>query len=257
MSGYDDDYSDAALKLHGLLSEVRRAPKDGRDFALFERGDELGKLGIGYDQINAFDATDDAALDHHIAAAASAARAPKRKGEDRDVVVTGASFRPSPGIPDLETLRRKQAEFSGRPVGSQPSAGPGGLYGDVGFGIGPGFNLHVDRESITPSVGAGLFGTAKLGYATNIEALRGARDNNRVFGGVTLDGVPVGGEVRYKNTPDGPRYAGWGVNGGPAQIGAVGNDVSGGVRRGGVSLSTVPGKTYELGFEGGLGIMEP
>lgn len=102
MSSYEQDCDEgeidsgcvAARRLHQLLSEVRRAPKDARNFALFERGDELKKLGIDYNQINAFDATDDATLDRQIAVTASVARAPHRRYEASTIVTAAKAGQP-------------------------------------------------------------------------------------------------------------------------------------------------------------------
>lgn len=70
---------DQARKAQGLLTlltEVRQAKPDARDFALFERRDALNALGVPHAQIDGFDATDDAALDEHIADARIAAAPP-------------------------------------------------------------------------------------------------------------------------------------------------------------------------------------
>ncbi len=73
---YFDDHArtDAAVRLHRLLSDVRAAPTDARNYMLFDRRDELNGLGVDDDQINGFDAANDAALDHHIARAGAMAR---------------------------------------------------------------------------------------------------------------------------------------------------------------------------------------
>lgn len=64
---------DDAMRLLTLLREVRAAKPDARDFALFDRRDALNALGAPYGQIDGFDATDDAALDAHIANARAVA----------------------------------------------------------------------------------------------------------------------------------------------------------------------------------------
>jgi hypothetical protein len=74
----------------------------------------------------------------------------------------------------------------------------GGLFGDFGLGIGPGFNLHFDRGGVTASVGAGVFGRGLLGYAVDEPALIAAREQNRVFGSIKAGrGAGVGGEINY------------------------------------------------------------
>jgi hypothetical protein len=65
---------DKSLRLLNLLRGVREAKPDARDFALFDRRDDLAALGVPHAQIDSFDARDDAALDRHIADAGAAAR---------------------------------------------------------------------------------------------------------------------------------------------------------------------------------------
>jgi hypothetical protein len=65
----------AARRLHGLLVEVRAAPKDARNYMLFDRRDELKGLGIDDNQIASFDPSNDA-LDTHIASMAAVAHPP-------------------------------------------------------------------------------------------------------------------------------------------------------------------------------------
>lgn len=263
-------FDNRAARLHGLLNDVRDAPDDARDFAWFEKRDDLKRLGVAPDVIDNFDARDTRALDDHIARVQAATRPfghDEANGEEiqpYEVAQNGsiAGFRPGNGVRNLEGLRRQQAEFRGRPYPPTPRAtGPGGFYGDIGFGPGVGFNLHIDREGVVPSVGLGMFGTAKIGYATDRQALWDARDNDRAFGGVTIDGFPVGGEVRYRTTPKGIGFNGAAVSAGPAQIGVNRDfDPYGGVvlnrRPGSATLSSSPGRTYEFGFEGGAGLMK-
>lgn len=66
---------DAALKLRGMLTEVRNAPKDARDFLVFDKRDDWAGLGVSDDDVEGADLSDDALLDHHIAQAGAAARA--------------------------------------------------------------------------------------------------------------------------------------------------------------------------------------
>jgi hypothetical protein len=86
---------DAAARLHGLLSDVRAAPRDARNYVLFERRDELNGLGVDDGQINAFDARDEATLDHHIAQANAVARGIGHRDNDA-VTVTAQVGEPSP-----------------------------------------------------------------------------------------------------------------------------------------------------------------
>ena len=65
---------DAALKLRGMLTEVRNAPKDARDFLVFDKRDDWADLGVSDDDAEGVDLSDDALLDHHIAQAGAAAR---------------------------------------------------------------------------------------------------------------------------------------------------------------------------------------
>jgi hypothetical protein len=77
----------SARRLRDLLGEVRAAAPDARDFALFDRRDDLAALGVAHDDIDAFDASDDDALDHHIASADAAAR--HWGGDDVADTITG------------------------------------------------------------------------------------------------------------------------------------------------------------------------
>jgi len=97
---------------------------------------------------------------------------------------------------------------------TRPGAG-GGVYGDFGLGIGPGFNLHVDREGVQASAGAGLFGRAKVGYAADREALEAQRQNNRVFAGATVGPAGLGGAATYDLEPGRPVLTGGEVAIGP------------------------------------------
>jgi hypothetical protein len=118
---------DTAVRLHGLLSEVRNAPKDARDFALFDRRDALAELGVPHHQIDAFDATDDGALDGHIAQAGAVARALGHvdendviSGDDgRDVLAGGAGNDSLVGV----------AGSTGRVTASTPTGLQAGLRG--------------------------------------------------------------------------------------------------------------------------------
>jgi hypothetical protein len=89
-----------AQDLLTLLTEVRQAKPDARDFALFDRRDALAGLGVPHTQIDGFDAKDDAALDRHIADARSVAKALGASQDDdrllfgetgREVLQGGAS----------------------------------------------------------------------------------------------------------------------------------------------------------------------
>lgn len=241
---------EAATRLYSLLADVRRAPGDRRNYMLFDQREELNSLGVDDDQINAFDATDDAELDQSIARAGAVVRRFGRNEDDKASVHHTAQLGPS--------LRDRN------PVSATAAGGPplmdrrGGLYGDIGLGLGPGFNLHFDREGVTPSVGAGAFGSLRLGYATDIEALRNARQDNRMFGGVEVPGAAVGVEGRYRTTPGGLAPDGAEIAVGPLRIGVDGDgDVTGGLvfdrRPGSVSVGASPGNSYDLGFEGGFG----
>lgn len=64
-----------AARLHGLLRELRGAPKNAREFAVFDRRDDWAKLGIGDSDFDGVDLSDDALIDHHIAQTGAAARA--------------------------------------------------------------------------------------------------------------------------------------------------------------------------------------
>lgn len=77
MSFYDDRARAraAALMLRGMLRELRSAPKDSRDFLVFDKRDDWKDLGVNDDHVAAFDLSDDALLDHHIAQAGEAVRA--------------------------------------------------------------------------------------------------------------------------------------------------------------------------------------
>ena len=70
-----DALRDDAVRLRAILRGVRGARSDERDFALFDARDELKGLGVDAAQIDAFDAHDDAALDHHIGQAHAVATA--------------------------------------------------------------------------------------------------------------------------------------------------------------------------------------
>ena len=113
-----DDFSergrvrDAALRLRALLSEVRSAPKDSRDFALFERRDDLAKLGVDPAQIDGFDATDDAAIDRHIADCSDCLRVlgPVDDQDDDEVSVTAQVDEPSPFGDGYTTLYPRNYE---------------------------------------------------------------------------------------------------------------------------------------------------
>lgn len=65
---------DRVARLHGLLKDVRGAADDARDFAWFEKHDDLKRLGVDPDVIDNFDARDTAALDQSIAATVTATR---------------------------------------------------------------------------------------------------------------------------------------------------------------------------------------
>lgn len=261
-------FDDRAARLHGLLNDVRNAPDDARDFAWFEKRDALRGLGVDPDVVDNFDARDTRMLDRYIAqvrAAAGPFEHEEAEGEIQPYKLAQngsiSGFRPGNGVRSVEDLRRQQAKFRGRPYRPTPRASGGGFYGDIGLGPGIGVNLHFDREGVTPSVGAGVFGTAKIGYATDLEALRSARDNNRVFGGATISGFPVGVEGRFRTTPKGLAFNGAAVSAGPAQIGVDRDlDPYGGVvlnrRLGSATLSVAPGRTYEFGLEGGAGVMK-
>lgn len=82
-----------------------------------------------------------------------------------------------------------------RPVLTEPTRG--GLYGDFGLGLGPGFNLHVDRYGVSPSVGAGLFGRLQLGYAPTAKALSDARREDRIFAQVKAGERGIGADYKY------------------------------------------------------------
>jgi hypothetical protein len=64
------------MRLLTLLREVRAAKSDARDFALFDRRDALAALGVPMDEIDKFDAHDDAALDRHIGRVQAATQEP-------------------------------------------------------------------------------------------------------------------------------------------------------------------------------------
>ena len=66
---------DDAMRPLTLLREVRAAKAEARDFALFDRRDAIARLGVPHDEIDAFDAQDDDALDRHIAEARAVATA--------------------------------------------------------------------------------------------------------------------------------------------------------------------------------------
>lgn len=81
---------DDAMRLLTLLREVRAAKPDERDFALFDRRDAFNALGAPYEQIDAFDAQDDGALDRHIAAARAVATA-YGAPDDEGSILSGSS----------------------------------------------------------------------------------------------------------------------------------------------------------------------
>lgn len=64
-----------AARMRDLLRGVRDARSDARDFALFDVRDQLAGLGVAREQIDAFDAQDDEALDDHIGQAHAMATA--------------------------------------------------------------------------------------------------------------------------------------------------------------------------------------
>ena len=92
MSFYDDRARAraAALMLRGMLRELRSAPKDSRDFLVFDKRDDWRDLGVDDDHVAAFDLSDDALLDHHIAQADEAVRALGHVDGD-EVTVTAAA----------------------------------------------------------------------------------------------------------------------------------------------------------------------
>jgi len=68
----------------------------------------------------------------------------------------------------------------------------GGWYANFGLGLGGGFNLHFDRNGVTGSVGAGLFGRANVGYAFTQRALDEVRVENKYFGEFKLGSSGLG-----------------------------------------------------------------
>lgn len=167
-------------------------------------------------------------------------------GPHRDSLVTVTGFRSGNSVENKEELRRKQRDFKIQTAHSQRSNG--GFYGDFGFGIGPGFNLHFDGEGTTASVGAGLYGTAKLGYAPDLRRVRAQRMNDRVFGIAEAELGPLkvgmGAEGRYKVVKKGLGFDGVSGSVGPVKAGVDGH------WRPYIDLP------LELGFEGGFGALK-
>lgn len=255
---------DTAARLHGMLREVRAAPKDARAFLVFDKRDDWNDLGIGDDHVAAVDLTDDGVLDDHIAQAGAVARTLGHVDEDdtfsdagdRDELIGGPGqdglisvaqigFQPGHGASNLADLRRQQNAFKASARDWSRGEDSGGFYGDVGLGVGPGFNLHVDRQGVTPSVGGGYFSTAKIGYADDLQALRDQRRNDRVFGDVHLGKkIGLGAEVRYRTVPSGLTI--------DRATGAVG-PVEAGIDRDRGFFVDMP---LELGAEAGFGVMK-
>ncbi len=131
---------DDAMRLLTLLREVRAAKPEARDFALFDRRDAIARLGVPHDEIDAFDATDDDALDRHIAdarAVATAYGAPEDEaailygggqdvmiGSDADdlIRVTAAKPRASSPPPEMLWPQNEPSWTPYRPV--KPLANP-------------------------------------------------------------------------------------------------------------------------------------
>ncbi|QZP09150.1 RHS repeat-associated core domain-containing protein [Caenibius sp. WL] len=82
------------------------------------------------------------------------------------------------------------------PVLPGAPANEGGWYANFGLGLGGGFNLHFDKNGVTGSVGAGVFGRANVGYAFTERALDEARVEDKYFAEVKLsEMVGVGFEA--------------------------------------------------------------
>jgi hypothetical protein len=157
----------------------------------------------------------------------------------------------------------------GRPFNLAPGPG-GGFYGDIGLGLGGGFNLHLDREGVTPSAGGGVFGTAKIGYAPSAAALaavRGEKGDGRAFLGLRgladlslehsragLAAQAVGGPfvARVDNigTADVDPHIGVQIPLGPRRRPAAPTLDE---RR--PTASAQPAGTFEIGFDGGGGYL--
>lgn len=132
MTSYDDRAGARnAARLHGMLREVRNAPKDARDFLVFDRRDDWKNLGVGDDHIAAVDLTDDDALDDHIAQAGALARALGHVdendmisgGEGQDTLIGGAGNDRLVSV----TGAAQQAGLRGRQL-------PGAAVGGTGLG---------------------------------------------------------------------------------------------------------------------------
>lgn len=86
---------DVSLMLRGMLTEVRNAPKDARDFLVFDKRDDWTALGLGDDHLAAADLTDDAMLDREIADCTTCLHALGHDDEDA-VAVTAQASEPRP-----------------------------------------------------------------------------------------------------------------------------------------------------------------
>jgi hypothetical protein len=138
-------------------------------------------------------------------------------------------------------------------AGQAPDNG-GGWYADFGLGIGGGFNLHFDRDGVTGSTGAGLFGRLDVGYAFDREALVQVREENKIFLSAKLgkNGLGYSGEVSEKGDE-------FGITAGPMKLTVdedfkptLGTTFDVGPSKG-APAATLNGKAISFGFEGGFG----
>ncbi|WP_447728321.1 hypothetical protein [Sphingomonas koreensis] len=103
-----------------------------------------------------------------------------------------------------EELTRRQAtsaqgsSVESSAVGSDDQSSSGGFFFDFGLGLGPGFNLHFDRDGVTGSVGGGAFSRLSLGYASDYKSLVGAREEDKIFLNAKIASVGTSGEYLYR-----------------------------------------------------------
>jgi hypothetical protein len=93
-------------------------------------------------------------------------------------------------VSEIVVVAQKDNSFS--------NDGGGGWFADFGLGLGLGFNLHVDKNGVDLSFGAGVWGTLQVGHASSDEALADKTSQNKVFVEAEVSGVGVKAQVDTK-----------------------------------------------------------
>jgi hypothetical protein len=182
-----------------------------------------------------------------------------RAERDAHFQATGEDYSILPAEIDLANRANVAAPVADL-IGTPPPPGQeGGYFLDYGLGFGPAFNLHVDREGVTGSVGAGLFGRLTGGYASDYQALVDARAQDKVFieGSVSAPVVGTAGAgVEYSYGTD---KLGGQVAVGPVAVKETFDTNSGALSapelsfKNGEITGKSDGGTTQVGFEAGGG----